>query len=202
MKLQRLMNWIPVIAIALAVGMNKPWESFSQASQSITQLQQEVITSDATQSTTMQLVPGSIYDGDTLRVRDGFQEIKIRLCGIDAPEIEQERGIASRDHLRSLINQGDGSVIVVPVETDRYGRLVAELFIQPRLELGYQPGEEIAINAQMVLDGYAHHYARYSARCPNGGILEALESEARSAGRGVWRNGNAVRPWEYRRSQR
>jgi endonuclease YncB( thermonuclease family) len=164
MKLQRLMNWIHLVAIALAVGMNKPWESFSQASQNLTQLQQEVVTSDATQSTTMQLVPGSIYDGDTLRVRDGAQEIKIRLCGIDAPETEQEMGIASRDHLRSLINQGDGSVIVVPVETDRY--------------------------------------ARYSGGCPNGVVLEALEAEARSAGRGVWRNGNAVRPWEYRRSQR
>ncbi|MEM0979543.1 MAG: hypothetical protein AAGH78_04630 [Cyanobacteria bacterium P01_H01_bin.58] len=63
-----------------------------------------------------QLVPGSIYDGDTLRVTDGSQEIKIRLCGIDAPEKEQPMGIESRDHLRSLVAQGDGAIIVVPVE--------------------------------------------------------------------------------------
>ena len=48
-----------------------------------------------------QLKPGSIYDGDTLRVvRDG-EELKIRLCGIDAPEIKQPLGIESRDYLRS-----------------------------------------------------------------------------------------------------
>ncbi|WP_346294460.1 hypothetical protein [Sphaerothrix gracilis] len=35
-----------------------------------------------------QLVPGSVYNGDTLRVTDDSKEIKIRLCGIDAPEME------------------------------------------------------------------------------------------------------------------
>ncbi|WP_346294071.1 hypothetical protein [Sphaerothrix gracilis] len=35
-----------------------------------------------------QLVPGSVYNGDTLRVTDGSKEIKIWLCGIDAPEME------------------------------------------------------------------------------------------------------------------
>ena len=45
-----------------------------------------------------QLVPGSIYDGDTLRVTDGSKEIKIRLCGIDALEKDQPMGIEARDH--------------------------------------------------------------------------------------------------------
>jgi endonuclease YncB( thermonuclease family) len=43
---------------------------------------------------------GSIYDGDTLRVVKGSEELKIRLCGIDAPEKKQELGIAARDYLR------------------------------------------------------------------------------------------------------
>ena len=30
-----------------------------------------------------QVVEGSIYDGDTLRVERGGQELKIRMCGID-----------------------------------------------------------------------------------------------------------------------
>ena len=34
-----------------------------------------------------QLKPGSIYDGDTLRVVRGNEELKIRFCGIDAPVI-------------------------------------------------------------------------------------------------------------------
>ena len=45
--------------------------------------------------------PGSIYDGDTLRVVRGDEELKIRFCGIDAPELKQPLGIESRDYLRS-----------------------------------------------------------------------------------------------------
>lgn len=51
-----------------------------------------------------QLKEGSIYDGDTLRVVRGQEEQKIRFCGIDAPERNQELGIESRDYLRSLKN--------------------------------------------------------------------------------------------------
>ncbi|MBW4536539.1 MAG: hypothetical protein KME09_21635 [Pleurocapsa minor HA4230-MV1] len=47
-----------------------------------------------------QVKPGSIYDGDTLRVVRGQEELKVRLCGIDAPEIKQPLGIESRDYLR------------------------------------------------------------------------------------------------------
>jgi len=62
------------------------------------------------------LVEGSVYDGDTLRVRrcdEQCEELKIRLCGIDAPEKDQQLGVESRDHLRSLIDQGfeDGRLI-------------------------------------------------------------------------------------------
>jgi endonuclease YncB( thermonuclease family) len=161
-------------------------------------MQQDLARSEQEQSQLYQLVPGSIYDGDTLRVTDGSQEIKIRLCGIDAPEKDQPMGIASRDHLRSLINKGDGTIIVVPVEQDRYGRTVAELFIKPRPGQGYQPEEEIAINAQMVMDGYAYHYAQYSDGCPSGSMLASLEAEAAQQRRGVWTNPNAERPWDYR----
>ncbi len=34
-----------------------------------------------------QLREGSIYDGDTLTVQRGNEELKIRFCGIDAPVI-------------------------------------------------------------------------------------------------------------------
>ena len=110
-------------------------------------------------------------------------------------------GIEAQDYLRSLINKGDGSVIVVPVEGDRYGRMVAELFVQPRSGLGYQVEEEIAVNAQMVLDGYAYHYAQYSDSCPYGNVLASVETEARTSRRGLWSNPNAVRPWDYRRTR-
>lgn len=42
--------------------------------------------------------PRSIYDGYTLRVVRGDEELKIKFCGIDAPEIKQPLGIKSRDY--------------------------------------------------------------------------------------------------------
>jgi hypothetical protein len=35
----------------------------------------------------------SVYDGDTLRVVRGNEELRIRLCGIDSPERDQELGL-------------------------------------------------------------------------------------------------------------
>jgi endonuclease YncB( thermonuclease family) len=43
----------------------------------------------------------SVYDGDSLRLVRGNEELKIRLCGIDSPELDQPLGIESRDYLRT-----------------------------------------------------------------------------------------------------
>ena len=44
-----------------------------------------------------------ITDGDTLYFIDGnYQQHKIRLAGIDAPERKQVYGLASRKHLASM----------------------------------------------------------------------------------------------------
>ena len=134
-----------------------------------------------------------VYDGDTLRVTDGKGETKIRFCGIDAPEKDQAGGIESRDHLRSLIAQGDGSLIVMPVETDRYGRTVAELFVP----IGGE--EEIHLNSQMVMDGHAYHYARYSSSCPNKNNIVRAEAMAKEQSIGLWINPAAEKPWDWRK---
>jgi endonuclease YncB( thermonuclease family) len=59
-----------------------------------------LFSSNVPDSEIWQIKEGSIYDGDTLRVVKGSEELKIRLCGIDAPEKKQELGVASRDYLR------------------------------------------------------------------------------------------------------
>lgn len=141
----------------------------------------------------LKLVDGSIYDGDTLRVERAGEEVKIRFCGIDAPEKDQAGGIESRDHLRSLIAQGDGSIGVVAIEKDRYGRTVADLFVVRR------DGSEIHLNSQMLLDGMAYHYARYSGNCSQPDLLARAEEIAKDERVGLWENPNAERPWDYRK---
>ncbi len=45
-----------------------------------------------------------ITDGDTLYVLDAnYEQHKIRLAGIDAPERKQAYGLASRKHLASIV---------------------------------------------------------------------------------------------------
>ncbi|MDY6941300.1 MAG: thermonuclease family protein [Cyanobacteriota bacterium] len=140
-----------------------------------------------------QVKPGSIYDGDTLRVVRGNEELKIRFCGIDAPEKQQALGVESRDYLRSLVAQGDGSVVVVPIEQDRYGRTVAELFVM------FADGSEIHLNSEMVAAGMAFHYGQYSGNCPNQRSIVMAEEMAKEQRLGVWADASPEYPWEWRR---
>ena len=141
--------------------------------------------------------PGSIYDGDTLRVVRGDEELKIRFCGIDAPEIKQPLGIESRDYLRSLIAKSDGTIHVLPIEEDRYGRTVAELWIP--IEPDYEG--QIHLNTAMVEAGMAYHYERYSGNCESAENLGWAEEIARDENLGVW-NGRHQKPWDWRKANK
>lgn len=103
--------------------------------------------------------------------------------------------IEVRDYLRSHLDKGNGEVVLVPIEKDRYGRTVAELF----LPLGN--GEELFLNGEMVAAGMAWHYAQYSGSCPNKDVLVSQEAIALSQGLGVHKGGS-VKPWEWRKKDR
>nr|WP_322666297.1 thermonuclease family protein [Dendronalium sp. ChiSLP03b] len=115
----------------------------------------------------------SVTDGDTIIVGQGNKRKKIRFCGIDAVEKQQNLGSQAKSYLRALIDKGNGTVTITPIEQDRYGRTVAEVFVQPRSGTpGYQSEEEIFLNGEMVRAGFAQHYTRYSGNCPNKGVIE------------------------------
>jgi len=62
-------------------------------------------------------------DGDTIRV--GSQRIRLR--GIDTPEMSELEGPAAKQRLEQLLRSG--SVRIVPRGRDVYNRLVADVFI-------------------------------------------------------------------------
>jgi endonuclease YncB( thermonuclease family) len=139
---------------------------------------------------------GSVYDGDTLRVYCNAQESKIRFACIDAPEVnpQQEGGIAARDHLRSLLNQAGNQVKVNATDTDRYGRTVAELW----MDRGN--GWEL-VQLQQVRDGWVWANGKYKEDCPSWDAIARAEKEAKAARRGIWA-GNPIAPWEWRSRNR
>lgn len=122
----------------------------------------------------------SIHDGDTITILQDKQQIKVRLFGIDAPELKQPYGKKSKQFLANLIA---GKVVEVePKGKDRYKRTLGII---------YYKGQDI--NAQMVLNGYAWAYVKYSR------IYVNQEKLARENKRGLWQSSNPTPPWVWRR---
>lgn len=177
--MKRLLNAIPLF-IALALIAYACTRTASQVPN------QTVSTASALE--VWQVKPGSVYDGDTLRVVKGNQELKIRFACIDAPEAKQDKGIAARDHLRLLLNRANNQVKINPVDTDRYGRTVAEIYTTS--------GQLVQL--QQVKDGWVWANEKYKSDCPHWNEIAKAEREAKAARRGIWA-GNPMPPWEWRR---
>ena len=135
-----------------------------------------------------------VSDGDTINVDCDGETLKIRLCGIDAPEKKQPLGMDSKALLSKYVE--GKTVIVRPMERDRYDRTVAEVSVK----VG---NDDIAhnVNAEMVRAGMAYHYRQYSKNCPSRDQIVDAEAIAQKNKVGVW-SGNYQKPWEYRRASK
>lgn len=125
-----------------------------------------------------------IADGDTLWVRPalGGRPVKIRVHGIDAPEICQAGGPASRAALARRV--AGRRLEVSPQRQDDYGRIVAVLHLE---------GEDLA--SWMVGQGHAWSY-RFGR---DGGPYAPQQARAQSAARGLFADPLAVEPRLFRK---
>jgi len=122
---------------------------------------------------------------------------KVRLSGIDAPEIGkgkkdpgQPLGTRSREYIQKLV---DGKPVRVEWrERDRYKRILGDVFVAD------EGGNETWVNLAMIQAGLAWHYVHYDKRKP----LVDAEVEARKAKRGLWADKNPRAPWDWRELQR
>jgi len=123
----------------------------------------------------------NVHDGDTITVG----ETRVRLHGIDAPELNQPGGRQSRDFLASLV---DGKQVEVSVQdTDGYGRKVGLVRVRG-------VGD---VNAAMVEAGHAWVYRKYCDGCYGMRLAEGL---ARYRKLGLWAGpGKPVPPWTWRK---
>ena len=129
--------------------------------------------------------PARVIDGDTIEIAGE----RIRLHGIDAPEMKQTcRTSKGKDQLcgelakQALERLVRGQQVTCKGDQkDRYGRLIAVCYVGP-----------FNINEQMVADGWAMAYRRYS--------MDYVDDEkaAKVARKGIWR-GEFVPPWEWRK---
>jgi endonuclease YncB( thermonuclease family) len=124
----------------------------------------------------------SITDGDTVKVFDGIQEVKIRLSNIDAPESKQAFGTRSKQKLAEKVF---GKKVVVEYhKKDKYKRTLGTIWLENR-----------NINFEMVQEGYAWAYRRY---LDDTDFLEA-EKVARDKKLGLWIDPFPIAPWDFRK---
>ena len=129
-----------------------------------------------------------IVDGDTIKIL----KKKIRLSGIDAPEIEQlctdknlnewycgkESKIALKDYIKNKI------IKCISYKKDRYKRIIGECY------LGRQNIQE-----WMVKNGWAIAYRKYSKKYIN------AEKFAKKNNLGIWQ-GKFIEPYKWRQLNR
>ncbi|MBE9019211.1 thermonuclease family protein [Chroococcidiopsidales cyanobacterium LEGE 13417] len=197
--MKRWMIALPILAIALFLLIPKPQHNSKTELPTPSSSPQSKPSPPSAQ--TWQVI--KVADGDTITVTQGDRKEKIRFCGVDANESQQKGGQEAKAYLRSLIDKGDGTVIVNPIEKDRYGRTVAELFVKPRTETpDSHSGEAIFLNGEMVKAGFGRVYTAFVTNCPNREVLEQAEEMAKAQKIGVWGDSASIPPWEWRKQQR
>src|SRR5688572_19760794 len=90
-----------------------------------------------------------VHDGDTITVL-GYDKSqhKIRLAGIDAPEVKQDFGQKAKRRLSDLVF---GKLVQIEGDKiDRHGRWVAKVLVNGR-----------DANLEMIRSGLAWHYKEY-----------------------------------------
>ncbi len=133
-----------------------------------------------------------IVDGDTIYVRfsSGLEE-KVRLIGVDAPEInhptkgEEPFGVESAEYAQHLLYNIVAWLEFDEGEQDQYGRMLAYLWLEKPEEVTEAEIRAKMFNARLLFDGYAKQVIFQ----PNVKYVEYFSdfvNEARREKRGLW----------------
>ena len=124
----------------------------------------------------------AVHDGDTITVKfDGHTE-KVRLVGLDSPELQDERqayrdaGYAARDYARSRLGGETVTLEAEPRQGDRdnYARLLRYVILD----------DGTNVNEEFVRKGYARVYDKFQFTLKP--RFKAAEAEAKREKLGVW----------------
>jgi endonuclease YncB( thermonuclease family) len=142
-----------------------------------------------------------VINGDTITVLDASKAHKIRLAGIDAPELKQAYGTRSKENLSNLIYR---KLVTVKWEKqDRNGQIIGTVRFTPEVCLTPACLNQADAGYEQIAAGLAWHYkehAKEQAR-DDRDRYAAAESQARAAKRGLWADPAPVPPWEWRKSK-
>lgn len=122
-----------------------------------------------------------ISDGDTITVlTPDYQQIRVRLYGIDCPEKRQAFGSAATRFTRDMV--AGKEVEITDMGKDRYGRMV---------------GIVGNLNQALIEAGLAWVYPQY-CKLPVCKDWYQLQKQARQNRVGIWSDPEPVAPWKWR----
>ena len=127
-----------------------------------------------------------VRDGDSMEIRRGGENVRVRVFGVDSPERGQPWSARAKSFTTGLV--GNQEVVVAVKDVDRYGRVVGDVKLKDGRDLAHE----------LLREGLAWYYRRYA----NDPSLEKLEDEARAARRGLWGEPHPVPPWKFRSDRR
>ncbi len=144
-----------------------------------------------------------VADGDTITIMDDSgKKHRIRLGGIDAPEKDQPYGKESTQSLLELTS--DKTVVVEYEKLDRYKRIIGKILVDPPGEvfcMALDCVKKIDAGLEQIRKGLAWHYKKYQGEQSENdrGIYGEAEVDAREKLLGLWKGGEPIAPWEWRR---
>lgn len=126
-----------------------------------------------------------VNSGDVLTVFNLNRPVRVKLLGVDAPEMNQAFGDVAKKHLADLIL--DKSVLV------EYSGIAADSSLTGRVLLN-----NTDIGAQMIRDGAAWFDTNVNRLSPTDRhVYQQSEQAARNERRGLWQEENPIAPWEF-----
>src|ERR1043165_3287737 len=127
-----------------------------------------------------------VNSGDVITISNLNRPVRVKLLGVDAPELDQAFGDVAKKHLSDLVF--DKPVLV------HYSGIAADQSLTGRVLLN-----DTDIGAQMIRDGAAwldqNNMDRLSATDRE--VYQQSERAARSERRGLWQQANPTAPWEF-----
>ncbi len=132
-----------------------------------------------------------IIDGDTIDIDINGKMERIRLIGIDTPEIVDPRkpvqcfGIEASKKAKEVLSNKKVLIESDPTQgdKDKYGRLLRYIFLE----------DGTSLNKTMILEGFAHEYT-YKTPYKYQSEYKEAEKKSREGGKGLWADNVCVTP--------
>jgi len=130
-----------------------------------------------------------VIDGDTIEVRlENGAEEKVRFIGVDTPESTTQHEPYGEEASSFTKEQLDGNEIYLEKdvsETDKYGRLLRYIWLEPPKEITKDEIRTKMFNAILLIGGYAQ-VATYPPDVKYVDYFTEFQIEAREANAGLW----------------